>query len=82
MIIFFILIWTFVVPICLIFQLVGKENMAPTVRNHVTTVCLRHVTMLKVYVRLKTSVNQVIWVQPFPQAEILNISVRRMSILK
>jgi len=36
--------------------------MAPTVRNHVTTVCLRHVTMLKVYVRLQTSVNQVIWV--------------------
>jgi hypothetical protein len=31
--------------------------------HHVTIVCLRHVTKLKVYVRLKTRVKQVIWVQ-------------------
>jgi hypothetical protein len=37
--------------------------MAWIVTLHVTTVCLRHVTKLKVYVRLKTRVKQGIWVQ-------------------
>jgi len=44
-------------------QPVRKENMAWTVTTSVTTVWLRHVTRLMVYVRLKTRVNQVIWVQ-------------------
>jgi len=48
--------------IYMIFQPVGKEHMAWTVIHHVATVCLRHVTMLKVSVRLKTRVNQAIWV--------------------
>ena len=47
----------------MIFQPVGKEHMACTVTHHVATVCLIHVIMLKVYVRLTTRVNQVIWVQ-------------------
>jgi hypothetical protein len=47
----------------MIFQPVGKERMAWAVTPHVTTVCLRNVTMLKVSVWLKTRVNQVIWVQ-------------------